>query len=48
MTTKELELLKSKEQKLRQASIELKEKFVGIDDIIDDLIENIKLWYLMP
>jgi Peptidase family M41/C-terminal, D2-small domain, of ClpB protein len=33
---------------LNQAKINLKAKFVGIDEIIDQLFEYIYIWYLMP
>lgn len=36
--TKELEIVKTK----------LKEKFIGIDNVIDKVINNISLWYLTP
>ena len=33
---------------LDKASKNLKKKFVGIDKIIDSVIENINVWYIMP
>lgn len=33
---------------LEKARIELKEKFIGIDDVIDKIIGYINLWYLTP
>lgn len=33
---------------LEKASKNLKKKFVGIDKIIDSVIENINVWYIMP
>lgn len=33
---------------LEHAKIELKKKFIGIDDQIDKVIENISMWYIMP
>jgi len=44
----DLKLLKSKEEKLESTSKTLKEVFVGIDNIIDELINQIRIWYLMP
>ncbi|GAB4148004.1 MAG: hypothetical protein OHK0017_10360 [Patescibacteria group bacterium] len=40
--------LELREKMLNQAVIELKQRFVGIDSVIDELIESIKVWYLMP
>ncbi len=34
--------------KLENTRIKLKEKFIGIDDVIDRIIESITLWYLAP
>lgn len=34
--------------KLENARQKLKEKFIGIDDVIDRIIESITLWYLAP
>jgi len=33
---------------LENARMALKEKFIGIDDVIDKIINNINLWYLTP
>ncbi len=33
---------------LVKASKNLKKHFVGIDSIIDEVISNIEVWYLMP
>lgn len=33
---------------LAEVGIKLKEKFVGIDEVIDRLIDEVTLWYLMP
>jgi ATPase family associated with various cellular activities (AAA) len=40
--------LESKIQTLETAKINLKLKFIGIDDIIDQLFEYLHIWYLMP
>jgi len=45
------ELLKNiqeKEKKLKEVATNLKLHFVGLDSIIDKVIENIKTWYCMP
>jgi cell division protease FtsH len=34
--------------KLEQAAEELKAYFVGLDDVIDEIIRNMELWYVMP
>ncbi len=44
----DLEEINRKSLLLKQIAIELKEEFVGIDEIIDDLLEYIRIWYLMP
>ena len=40
--------LNQKKQKLEQAKINLKNYFVGIDNIIDEVIDRISAWYIMP
>lgn len=42
------ESLKTKEQLICNAAVKLKEEFVGIDNVIDGVIDNIKSWYLFP
>jgi cell division protease FtsH len=37
-----------RKEKLEEAKKALKKKFIGIDDVIDKIIDNIALWYLMP
>lgn len=44
----DLELLKKKELLLENARTVLKTEFVGIDDIIDSVIDNTKSWFLFP
>ena len=44
----DLELLKKKELMLENARTTLKNEFVGIDDIIDSVIDNTKSWFLFP
>ncbi len=43
-----LERIKTKKEKLEEVKIALKEKFIGIDDVIDKIIDNLSLWYLTP
>ncbi|MFN0199876.1 MAG: AAA family ATPase [Bacteroidia bacterium] len=38
----------AKKQKLEEVKAQLKSLFIGIDNIIDDLINYIQIWYLMP
>ncbi len=38
----------TKKAKLEEIRLELKQHFVGIDEIIDNLIDYIQIWYLMP
>jgi Peptidase family M41 len=40
--------IEARKQALEDARAELKQHFVGIDDIIDDLLDYIQIWYLMP
>ena len=40
--------IKEKREKLEEIKIKLKEKFIGIDNVIDKIIDYISLWYLMP
>ena len=37
-----------RKEKLEETKKILKKKFIGIDDVIDKIIDNISLWYLMP
>lgn len=49
MNNKELiERIKQKTDELEVVKIKLKEKFIGIDDAIDQIINNISLWYVTP
>lgn len=38
----------SKQQKLDNARVELKKQFIGIDSVIDSVIDSIRVWYLHP
>ena len=40
--------IKKKKQTVEKARIILKKEFVGIDQIIDSLLDYIEVWYLMP
>lgn len=44
----DLKKIEEKKQKLEHAKIKLKEHFIGIDSIIDQIIDNMKSWYLLP
>lgn len=44
----DLSLIEQKKKMLEQARIALKSQFIGIDNIIDDLLNYIQIWYLMP
>ena len=41
-------LIDEKKQQLERIKLELKQEFVIIDYIIDDLLDYIQIWYLMP
>jgi hypothetical protein len=43
-----LEKIKTGRERLAQVSEELKAHFVGLDEIIDKVIKNIEVWYVMP
>lgn len=40
--------VKERKEKLESARLQLKQKFIGIDSVIDKIIESISLWYLTP
>ena len=42
------EVIKEREKTLRDANKYLKTQFVGIDSIIDQFTESIKIWFLLP
>ena len=46
--TIDLEKLSARKAELDRARLELKAHFIGIDQIIDDLLEYVHIWYLMP
>jgi cell division protease FtsH len=48
MNTEFLERIKSRKEKLEEVKLALKDKFIGIDDAIDKIIDSISLWYLTP
>lgn len=41
------QLLLQQEEKLHEVAAKLKEKFVGLDDVIDEIINKMKAWYFM-
>jgi len=43
-----LEEINTKKQRLENIKIELKDEFIGIDYIIEELIDYIQIWYLIP
>lgn len=43
-----LEEIKTKREKLETAKNSLKNHFVGLDIIIDNIFNNFEVWYLMP
>ncbi|TAE13950.1 MAG: AAA family ATPase [Bacteroidetes bacterium] len=44
----DLKLIEQKKQTIESARTFLKAQFIGIDNIIDDLLDYIQIWYLMP
>jgi hypothetical protein len=48
MLTIDKKLIKDRKAKLEACKIYLKDQFIGIDAIIDDLLDYLQVWYLMP
>lgn len=48
MNTEFLDRIKTRTDVLENIKVQLKEKFIGIDDVIDKIINSISLWYLTP
>lgn len=44
----DLKLIEQRKQTIETARTYLKSQFIGIDQIIDDLLDYIQVWYLMP
>ena len=44
----EKEIIAQRQQHLRACEQYLKEEFIGIDEIIENMMEYISIWYLMP
>jgi hypothetical protein len=44
----DIKTINTRKKVLENAKKELKKYFIGIDDIIDDLMDYIQVWYLMP
>lgn len=43
-----LEKIRIRKGRLIEAGNKLKEHFVGLDDIIDQILKNIEVWYILP
>ena len=48
ITREQKALIKSRKLQLDNIKLQLKDEFVGIDDIIDEIISAIEPWYLIP
>lgn len=48
MNTDILSRINTGRENLRQAASELKKHFVGLDDIIDKIVQHIEVWYCLP
>ena len=48
MINKDITKIKEREILLTKAQDTLKKEFIGIDNVIDDIISNIRVWYLFP
>jgi hypothetical protein len=48
LTAPERKAIAARADRLVAAGNSLKERFVGIDEVIDDLISAMRVWYLMP
>ncbi len=44
----DLKLIAKKKKSLEKVKAELKKEFIGIDYVIDELVDYIQIWYLMP
>ena len=40
--------IQAKKEKLEACAVFLKQEFIGIDDIIDNVLDYLQVWYLMP
>jgi hypothetical protein len=43
-----LDEIQSKQEKLKRVSKKLKKDFIGIDNIIDEVIDQVRAWYILP
>ncbi len=48
MLEKNIDKIKEREKTLISAQETLKKEFIGIDNVIDDIISNIRVWYIFP
>ena len=48
MDTATLALIKQKQEELDNLRVQLKKDFIGLDDVVDQVIESIKVWYIFP
>jgi len=48
MDTKKIAEIEAKQEHLKWVNKKLKEHFVGIDNIIDDVTDSLEAWYVMP
>ena len=48
MSNIDLDSIRRRTKELEEITINLKKEFVGIDNIIDQFIKNLYIWYVMP
>ena len=48
MDTVTLNLIKQRQGELDNLRAQLKKDFIGLDEVIDQIIESIKVWYIFP
>jgi len=48
MDKKTLTLIRTREEELSGLKAQLKKDFIGLDEVIDQIIESIKVWYIFP
>lgn len=48
MDTALLNLIKTRQADLDNLKIQLKKDFVGLDEVIEQIVESIKIWYIFP
>jgi cell division protease FtsH len=48
MDTATIALIKTKQEELDNLRVQLKKDFIGLDEVVDQIVESIKVWYIFP